>query len=371
MHRFLLAASVVLSTFAPAIGQDRPRLDQPGLELSERREAKAAIERALRWLEKQQDATGAWAPAEVPAVTALVVTGFFGFGEKEFGEANPAIQKGIQFILKHVREDGSITGEMYANYNTSICLLALVATKNPQCKPIIEKAREFLLRLQCDEGEGLTPDNPMYGGIGYGGDERPDLANLEQALEAIRQTEERYPDVSSPEKRLHWDKAIRFLQRCQNAKKTNDQPWAGDDGGFIYYPGNSKAGGTRSYGSMTYAGLKSFLYANVDKDDPRVQAAVSWIKNNYTLDANPGMGEQGLYYAYHTFAKAMQVYGQETLVDAKGAKHPWRQEFVSKLLSLQKGEGYWVNTNGRWMENNPVLVTAYVVLSLEIACSGP
>jgi len=342
-----------------------------GVAPSERREAGAAIERALHWLEKQQDETGAWQPAAIPGVTGLVVMAFLGHGGKEFGESNEHVRKGIQAILKYVKEDGSITGEMYANYNTAICMMALLATENPEYHKAIGNGRKYLLRLQCDEGDGCQPNNPSYGGIGYDSHGKPCLSNLEKSLEAIKYAESRLGDPEKPENRLHWDKAIEFLQRCQNLTATNDQPWAANDGGFIYAPGSSKAGGTRSYGSMTYCGLKSFIYANVDRSDPRVQAAVSWIKNNYTLDCNPGMGDQGRYYAYHTFAKALDVYGQETLTDIKGAKHPWRMEFVSKLLSLQKGDGHWVNANGRWMESNPVLVTAYAVLALEIACSGP
>ncbi|NOZ20640.1 MAG: hypothetical protein GXP25_06075 [Planctomycetes bacterium] len=365
-----LAATYLLFA-ASAAGQPVTLQPEGRLDVSERKETKLAIERALHWFEKQQNDQGAWEPAQVPAVTALVVTAFLGHGGEKYGESNPAVKKGIDFVLKFAREDGAITGEMYANYNTSICMMMLLATRNPKYRPVIERGRQFLLTLQCDEKEGYTPDKPGYGGIGYDSHGKPCLSNLEMALEAIKYSEDDLTDTANPPSRLHWDKAILFLQRCQNFAKTNDQPWAGNDGGFIYAPGQSKAGGTRSYGSMTYAGLKSFLYANVKRDDPRVQAAVSWIKNHYTLDCNPNMGEQGLYYAYHTFAKAMHVYGDEVLVDPKGTSHAWRKDLVTKLLSLQKGDGFWVNENGRWMESNPVLVTAYACISLELACSGP
>ena len=60
---------------------------------------------------------------------------------------------------------------------------------------------------------------------------------------------------------------------------------------------------------MTYAGLKSMIYAGVKKDDPRVKAAYEWVQKHYTLDENPGMGGNGLYYYYHTFAKALDAIG--------------------------------------------------------------
>ncbi|MEW6360354.1 MAG: prenyltransferase/squalene oxidase repeat-containing protein [Planctomycetota bacterium] len=370
MKRLFTFAAACLLFAASTSGQEAAMPQGGGLGDSERKEAKLAIERALHWFEKQQNAEGAWEPAQIPAVTALVVTAFLGHGGEEFGESNPAVQKGIEFVLKFARDDGAISGEEYAGYNTSICMMMLLSTRNPKYKPIVERGRRFLIRLQCDEDDGCTPDKPEYGGIGYDGHGKPCLSNLEMALEAIKHSEADLTDSPNPPNRLHWDRAIAFLQRCQNFKNTNDQPWAENDGGFIYAPGESKAGGTRSYGSMTYAGLKSFIYADVKRDDPRVQAAAAWIRDNYTLDCNPNMGDQGLYYAYHTFAKAMHVFGQEVLVDAKGATHAWRKDLTARLLSLQKGDGFWVNENGRWMESNPVLVTAYACIALELACSG-
>ena len=56
---------------------------------------------------------------------------------------------------------------------------------------------------------------------------------------------------------------------------------------------------------MTYAGLKSMIYAGLTADDPRVKAAYDYITKHYTLDENPGLGQQGLYYYYQTFAKAL------------------------------------------------------------------
>jgi hypothetical protein len=46
---------------------------------------------------------------------------------------------------------------------------------------------------------------------------------------------------------------------------------------------------------------------------------------------------------------------------------------IKKLITLQKvekdgsGEGYWVNGNNRWLENDPVLVTAYTLIALDVA----
>jgi squalene-hopene/tetraprenyl-beta-curcumene cyclase len=184
------------------------------------------------------------------------------------------------------------------------------------------------------------------------------LSNLQTSLEALKES-------GLPADDQAWKNAVMFIQRCQNRSESNDQKWAGNDGGFVYLPGESKAGGTKSYGSMTYAGLKSFIYANVDKSDPRVQAAYKWIKEHYTLAENPGMKNQGLFYSYDTFAKALYALGEKEITDTKGVKHNWRKELVEKLISIQSSDGYWVNENNRWWEADKNLVTAYAIIAIE------
>jgi squalene-hopene/tetraprenyl-beta-curcumene cyclase len=147
-----------------------------------------------------------------------------------------------------------------------------------------------------------------------------------------------------------------------------------DKGGFIYAPGSSKTETTgtdgkktlHSYGSMSYAGLLSYIYADVKKDDPRVLAVVDWLQNHYTLEENPGMGPEGLYYYYCMMAKALSAYGIPELKLADGRKIDWRKEMALKLINLQKPDGSWSNENGRWMEKDPTLVSSYSLLALEL-----
>jgi squalene-hopene/tetraprenyl-beta-curcumene cyclase len=184
-----------------------------------------------------------------------------------------------------------------------------------------------------------------------------------------------------------YQRALKFVSRLQNNSETNEQSWAGNDGGFVYGPGDKRSGESmageytapdgsrrlRSYGSMTYAGLKSFIYAGLTKDDPRVRAAWDWISKNWTLDENPGMSaagadkaQQGLYYYYHTLARALNEYDQPVITDAQGKPHDWRLELIEQLASLQNPDGSWTGDK-RWMEDNPVLTTSYVVLALQEA----
>ena len=77
------------------------------------------------------------------------------------------------------------------------------------------------------------------------------------------------------------------------------------------------------------------------------------------------MGAQGIYYYYQTMSKALSAARIDTLKLENGKEADWRKELGEKILATQRENGSWLNDNGRWMESNPVLVTAYTVLSLE------
>jgi squalene-hopene/tetraprenyl-beta-curcumene cyclase len=166
-----------------------------------------------------------------------------------------------------------------------------------------------------------------------------------------------------------------FVSRCQNLEtEHNITPFSAKnpDGGFYYSPvgegaspaGKTANGGLRSYGAMTYAGLKSMIFAGVSPDDPRVQAATQWIQKHYDLETNPGLGDAGLYYYYHLFAKALDALGKDEIVDAEGKSHNWRAELLDELASRQQEDGSWVNTNSQWFEGDANLVTGYALLTL-------
>jgi len=335
---------------------------------------------------------GRWGPAGTPdaGITAMVLAALQATPEPRAAKLQETIDGGLAWLASLQREDGSIHQGRLASYVTSAAVLALARSGDAEHTEVIERAREYLVGLQADEGEGYDPGHHYYGGIGYGGDERPDLSNLQMALEAL---------TASGLESNHeaYARALRFLDRCQNRSESNDLELAidgeiyvaGDDGGAAYMPGNSPAGYVeledgrkvaRSYGSMTYALLKGFIFAGVPKDDPRMKACWKWLQENYTLDVNPGFelgsdptgAYQGLFYYFHTMAKALDLYGAEVIVDRAGAEHDWRRELCGRLVAMQsKIDGSWVNENSpRWWEGNPVLATAYALLTLDAAKPG-
>ena len=358
-------------------------------DLSLKNEVQHSIEKGLAWLQTKQDAQGFWSTADHPAISALVLTAFMGDpSNREVNtprEQAKSIEKGYAWLVGCVKPDGGIYEKGLPNYNTSISMMSLLAADKSPYDPILRKARRFVVGQQGDLGEKGVADNPFDGGIGYGSkQDHYDLSNTLMALEALYYSKHLRQGQELAEARdLNWPAVIGFIQRCQNLPSVNKEAWASDDpknkGGFIYYPGHSMAGemklasgktALRSYGSMSYAGLLSYLYADLKRDDPRVSAVFDWLRANFALDENPGMGEQGLYYYFHTMAKALTAYGADELPLNDGRKVRWRNELALKLINLQRSDGFWMNENGRWWENDPVLVTSYALIALEMIHGG-
>ncbi len=290
-------------------------------------EVERAIERGADFLVQNQNEKGYWSTADHPAITALALVALK--WKKPDADELPALKKGYDFLLENRREDGSFHGgKGLVNYNTSIALLALVASGDDRYRSKILATRKYLVGTQIDLGEKGKLDNRFDGGVGYGSRyEHSDMANTVQALEALRISKQFAADSpNGPD--LDWKAAIHFLQNCQNLPAYNKQASADpkDFGGFVYHPEESKAGtneingriALRSYGSISYAGLLSYVYADVDKEDSRVKAVYEWLQKNFTLEENPGMGAQGLYYYFHTIAKALAAYGVDDLPTSTG-----------------------------------------------------
>ena len=372
--------TVLLSAVAiSASGQELKVQGHEG-DLSLKLEIQGRIDRALAWLAGQQGKSGAYGDETYPAITALTLSAIMGDPGRDAQAVPEAAAKGYEFLMSKRQRDGGIYVKGLGTYNTALALVAFLhRADEPAYEDAIRQARRFLINQQADFDQKGVTDNELDGGIGYGGTySHSDLSNTNLAIEALylsRQVLADRPGGAGAE--LNWDAAIQFVTRCQNAPQ-NDLPYLSvkeeDRGGFVYFPGDSKAGkeevgdkiALRSYGSMNYAGLLSLIYAQVDANDPRVVAAVEWLGKHFSLTENPGMGAQGLYYYYHTMAKTLSASRMDRLQVADGTKVNWKEKLALALSDAQRPDGSWVNASAsRWMEDNPVLVTSYAVLSLE------
>lgn len=372
---------------APPMADARPdRLPEP-------HDLRAGLEHALEFLEAQQDQgtfgmdlLGASGPE--PGITALCLSAALGASRQLGLEAPDWVDDGLDFLVGMQRGDGAILDYGLAVYTTSVALEALVDGGRPGDREAVLRARDFLISMQADEDLGYdSVDDPHYGGIGYGGDERPDLSNTQMALEAASR-------AGLPEDSAFTRKALIFLQRNQNLGEVNTETWeragggtlvSGTDGGATYMPGSSPAGEdeigdgmytARSYGSMTYALTKSYLLCGLGEGDRQFDAALGWILSHYTLDRNPGFTDpaqsaDGLYYYYLALARTLRMLPPDQIVNDQGAPIPWQKDLQDKLLNEQRTDGSWFNAMApRWFEGAPTLCTAYALLALD-AASGP
>jgi hypothetical protein len=495
----LLLASLTLPLHHPALAADQPPVTIPADQPDTAPRALDMIDRAVAFLRAQQDpATGGWAVnpngPNFPAISALVLRGMV--ANNTVDQNDPAVVRGVRFVLSHRQPDGGIYDRLLPNYNTAIVLSLLGTLSDPAARAAIGPAQDFLRTLQFGEdarvyegmGESARPvdqDHPFYGGVGYGRHGRPDLSNTVWFLEGLHASGVEPTDPA-------FQRAVIFLQRLQMDDAVNDRPYAdgSDQGGFIYATsinkdrvgvGQSFAGEIaeslsgppglaaritlapdadgkpapltrenaladlaaavqasgepalspaddfllllgptadhlsaavfevrtalrdadrlrdilargfpgavideprpvpawkgvsrlRAYGSMTYSGFKSYIYADLPRDDARVLAALRWIGRHYTLAENPGLGTDGLYYYYVTFARALAAWGRPTIetTDADGAiaHRDWASDIIARLAELQRPDGSFKPVDDRWMEDNPVLITAYTLIALQDA----
>ena len=360
---------------------------------------------AAEWLAAQQDAGGSWkmgAPgkeAPSPSYTALIVGSLSNAPEPLRARFKPVTDKGVAFLLSKVNKDGSFgegpSGSFLKTYTTAIALLGLSGVeRTPAIADAIRGAQAYLKQNQLKEGL-------HRGGLGYGDEPKPgpngeppkktgNLSVTGFAADGLKAS-------GLPQDDEFWTLVVEFVRKCQNSAEVNSDPAfvaelkkaglaVGNDGGLYYQPtADAKASpaGTKkiadkeviqSYGAMTYDGIKTYLYAGLAKDSPEVRAAVDWVRKNWTLDAHPGFAFddtrrthlRGLYYYYLLMGRALDAYGENPFATFDGRKHDWAAELGEQLLKLCRESKMWRNENSAWYEGDPVLVTSYVLMTLDV-----
>jgi squalene-hopene/tetraprenyl-beta-curcumene cyclase len=335
------------------------------------RDRQAVVDKAIAFLRTRQNADGSFSPRLAgPGVSGVVAAALLKNGVTP---DDPVLAKTLTYLESKVQPDGGVYERGLANYTTSVALVAFAeANAGGKYDAVIRNATKFLRGLQAGADGSVESGDVRFGGLGYDGKSRPDMSNTQYFLDAMQA-------AGVPKNDPAVQRALAFVSRCQNLKSEfNDQQFAAkatedDQGGLVYNPidadknrrDGTPQGGLRSAGAMTYAGLKSFLYAGVSKDDPRVKGAIKWVRSHYTLDENPGMGQAGLFYYYHTFGKALSAWGEERFTDATGTAHDWRRGLFEALKKRQNPDGSWVNAGDRqYGESNPELATAFALLAL-------
>ncbi|MDA3963178.1 MAG: terpene cyclase/mutase family protein [Planctomycetota bacterium] len=374
MRTSLFLPLMILALAAPVSAADLPSHEQ----------VRALITDSQEWfLAQQQDDGSLMAGDQFKlGATALALEALLS-GPQAVPVADPRIQKALAYVAKHQQDDGGIydPNEGLENYITSLSLMIWSSVGDADAPTIdIEKAQNKLLGLQNVDEKDIN-----FGGIGYGskGPTHEDLNNTTYAVEALRRS-------GIPSDHPAMQRALKFVQRCQNRSESNDLPWAGNsnDGGAVYAPHESKAGGSwtdeeqqkaaaekaaaenklGSYGSMTYNLISTFIILDLPKDDPRLLAALNWAKKNYQFEVNPGMPEgqemEGLLYYYQMMATTFD----ELDISAVN-QGDWRADLFAQIdqrkIPAESGGVFWSNSVKRWAEAVPQIASAYMLKSLK------
>lgn len=475
MHPLARSIALALCAAAPALCRAQPAQAAPPAT------AAAPAQAALAWealagrvardataflLRAQDPATGGWnvpprgsQTPHLPAFTGLALNALL---MEPGGPSDPdAADRAARFLLSLQGPDGGIHAGTLPTYNTAIAASALSRLGTAQASAAADRAVDFLRAAQWGAalGQGASPaggpeaptpvpkEHPFFGGIGYGNRGRPDISNLAFFLQAMHDTGVPADDPAFVSA-LGFLARLQMLERAPDGTPVNPMPYAigSAQGGFIYATGpgpqspaegqsfagqidetlsdGSVASRLRAYGSVSYAGFKSLIYAGLTADDPRVHAVLGWAREHYTLAENPGIGADGYYYYLLMFARAMHASGSPTLDAARpeplltGAywlpagsadaqptvlraatpqaaaallalgsisidgrpgtlsqvppdftpgPRDWRRDLTAALAALQNPDGSFRSLDDRWLENNPVLVTSYALLALQHA----
>lgn len=347
-------------------------------EISATPDVTSAMRRGFEWMQVHQKENGSWSSENFPALTAL---GLWAFTDGDHASRSSVCARAAAFVAGFAQEDGGIykvasggrgSGGL-SIYNTAICMTALHAYDRYRYAAIILKARAFLAAGQFQAATGGS----SAGGFGYeraapGPRSRADLSNTGWALTAMHATQDLEDLRPQTEKHadVDWTAAVAFAARLQNQDAADTENF----GGFGYESGGDRGGVTTNrvagiptlcgFGSMTYAGLESMLYAQVRRDDPRVRSAIAWAVRHWSVTENPGQGGKGLFYYYAIMAKTLPLMGGGELASG-GKAIAWRKDLASQLLKIQQVDGSWANSDNTFWENDPALVTSYALLALE------
>ncbi len=348
------------------------------------------IAEAQRWLLAQQQDDGAFLPGTqfTLGITALAAHALAS-PPLALRADDPRLLRALAFVHTFRQADGGFyrPDEGLGGYGTSLALMAFAAAgvNDPE---VVRGAQNYLFGIQ-----NRDPASICVGGIGYGpeGPGQEDLHNTATAVVALRAS-----GVPASDARLQL--ALRFIESCQNLSHHQrapggieeparpERPWVNQDGGAVYSPTESKAGGDwnprpkpgqpqlrlHSYGSMTHAMIESYLALDLPADDERVRAALGWIRGAYGFDANPGMPDDtardGLFYFYATAAKTFDLVRQQPFALADGRTADWRADLFAAITErAQRADSglFWLNGAPRWGEGIPHLTTTYVIQALK------
>jgi len=304
-----------------------------------------AIDRGVAYLKRQQRADGSWPPypGQTGGVTSLCTLALLNAGVQPDEEP---IQRALNFLRRIPPE---------RTYSVALQTMVFCRAQPEQNLLDINRNVKWLQEAQIrrEHGKGAWSYD-IRGGSG-------DNSNTQFALLALHEADRIGIPVSAQTWRLakaHWE------------------DWQNADGSWGYKKSNP---GT---GSMTCAGICSLVIAadrvygadaQVDgdritccqpseADDSRVQRAMKWLGDNFSVSHNPGVPAQIwlMYYLY-----GVERVGRMTARRFIG-EHDWYREGADGLVKMKGGPltDHWSRADPTGIEQEERIATSFALLFL-------
>ena len=347
---WLLLIAIGLSSSALASPQRIPRQAQASADVSAE-EVRNAIEKGKAYLLDQQKGNGRWKDLEnfTDGTTGLATLALL---NAKVSPDSPAMKAALQALQKRKAVD-------LKTYALSLRIMAL-AQADPTGRTYLGRIKEDvdqLIRSQLTEGR-------YAGGWGYSAQHMlsADASNSQFAILALHEASLLGIDIDEQV----WLRAKGYWKSLHR-----------NNSGFVYNAGGS----TRVTGSMTCAGISSWLVINENLADPNdylnggqvaccgedvdlqvIREAIRWLSRNFTVSFNPparGVRNAG--------AKMYYLYGMERAGRLSGERffgnHDWYREGAAHLVSQQKRDGSWRHAGGH-SETMGEISTSFALLFL-------
>lgn len=279
-------------------------------------ELRIAVERGLAYLARTQAADGSFGMDRAgrhAAITSLGCLAFMADGHLPGrGMYGPNVEKGLDFILRHVQETGLIaadgaSGPMYGHGFATLFLGEIYGmTGDPRCREALVKAVRLIVTTQNDEGGW------RYNPVPFDADVSVTICQV-MALRSARNA-----GLSVPKATI--DRAIAYVRQCQNPA----------DGGFRYMLNSGGSAFPRSA-----AGVASLYYAGVYQDQALKRGLDYLLQNKASIANQNGHYWYGQYYAVQAMYLAGGTYWRQ-----------WFPQIREELIGSQQPAGNWTGNHG-------------------------
>lgn len=351
----LMFVIVLGGTFAQA---QQPEIISP--------QVKAAVDRGLVWLLKQQQPAGYFSdkpsdkvpqrgdmPSHSAAMTALAIMGLASVGHLP-GDGTPegmAAQRGLKYIVDHVEPDEngylgrSDRSRMYGHGIMTLMLTEMLGMSpdeetDKKVRSMTENAIKLIIRAQAVPKSAANKGGWRYEPQSSDSDISVSVWQL-MSLRAAKNS-----GIEVPKEAI--DNGIAFIKRSYRAERDSQGNLKQLEAAFSYEP----YGGRQTF-STTSAGLLSLQVAG-EYQAPEVLGSSNWL-----LKFPPEVNEPWFYYGCYYYAQGMYQRGGDHAATA-------RQKTEQMLVGAQSAEGAWYPRNGNEKSAGPVYATALSLLSLSV-----